>query len=180
MGFAVAAALAGGWLLLKRAPAAALAAACGFGVLAHAALFGGLAPSLTPSGPRATWPTTCAGRVWTRRPRGPVAYVGYAEPSAVFLDGARTEINATAQGGADAIAEGRPVVVDARQDAAFQLALAAKGVAGPAGRGGAGLQLLQGPADHAHDLPAGGAVTAILPRRGRMGPGRPKATGRIG
>ena len=128
VGFAVAAALAGGGLLLKGAPASALAVACGFGVLAHAALFGGLAPSLT-----SLWSSRNVADDLRRagldpKASGPVAYVGYAEPSAVFLDGARTDINATPQGGADAIAEGRPVVVDARQDAAFRFALAAKGV----------------------------------------------------
>lgn len=128
VGFALAAAIAGGWLLLKRASVAALAAACAFGVLAHAALFGGLVPSLRP-----LWSSRNVAQDLRRagldpKTSGPIAYVGYAEPSAVFLDGARTDIDAKPMGGADAIAAGHPVVVDSRQDAAFRLALAAKGV----------------------------------------------------
>src|SRR5262249_19848705 len=92
------------------------------------ALFGGLAPSLTP-----LWSSRNVAEELRRagldpKTAGPVAYVGYAEPSAVFLDGARTEINASPKGGADAIAAGHAVVVDSRQDTAFRFALAAKGV----------------------------------------------------
>ncbi len=130
VGFAVAAALAGGYLLMRRAAATALLVACGFGALAHAALFGGLAPDVKP-----LWSSRNVVRDLRRAgldpldPRtGPVAFVGWAEPSAVFLSGARTVLSSSPQAGADAIAQGHPAVIDSRQDGAFQQALAAKGV----------------------------------------------------
>ena len=58
---------------------------------------------------------------------GPVASAGYAEPSLVFALGARTE---TGDGrlAAQAIAEGRPAVVEASEEARFQVALRRRGV----------------------------------------------------
>jgi hypothetical protein len=57
---------------------------------------------------------------------GPVTVAGYAEPSIVFALGATTELGDPADA-ADAIDEGRPAVVEARQQAAFEKALAADG-----------------------------------------------------
>ena len=51
---------------------------------------------------------------------------GYAEPSLVFLLGSDTVLG-DAGDAADAIADGRPVIVEARQAGAFQVALTAKG-----------------------------------------------------
>jgi hypothetical protein len=56
-----------------------------------------------------------------------VAVTGYAEPSLVFALGAATELG-TPQNAADAIDEGRPAVVEQRQEAAFRQALAADGI----------------------------------------------------
>ena len=64
---------------------------------------------------------------------GPVTVVGYAEPSLVFLLGTGTEFGDVGDA-AEAISEGRPVAVEARQDAAFQQELASDGLkASPVG-----------------------------------------------
>ncbi|MDR3511867.1 MAG: glycosyltransferase family 39 protein [Caulobacteraceae bacterium] len=109
---------------------AVLAAAIALGIAAHAALAAGLAPRL--------------GDLWLSRrtmaaldhvrldPRGglipgPVAVVGYAEPSLVFSLGTETEF-AGIEDAAEAVSEGRPVVVEQRQDQAFRDELAADGL----------------------------------------------------
>jgi hypothetical protein len=55
-----------------------------------------------------------------------VTVAGYAEPSLVFALGAPTELG-SAEAAADAIDEGRPAVVEQRQERAFRQALAADG-----------------------------------------------------
>jgi 4-amino-4-deoxy-L-arabinose transferase-like glycosyltransferase len=130
IGLAVAAAVAGAVLLLRRFAASALLAVCGLGVLAHAALFAGLAAGLTP-----LWSSRNVLRTLDRNgldPRdpsspAPIAFVGYAEPSAVFLTQPKTVLGGPVDG-ARAIAAGHPAVVEARDDAAFRAALAAAGV----------------------------------------------------
>ncbi len=104
---------------------ASLAAAVG-----HGALAGGVLPSLRP-----LWLSTAAARVlaaagaspWQGVAPGPVTVAGYAEPSLVFLLGADTEL-AGPDEAADAIAEGRPAIVEGREDPAFRAALADQGV----------------------------------------------------
>jgi len=108
---------------------AALLAALGFGALAHGALAGGLAPSL-----KTLWVSQRAAEALAAAgidPRngvtpGPVAVAGYAEPSLVFLLGARTELT-DGPAAADAIADGRPAIVEAGEQAAFLAALKADG-----------------------------------------------------
>jgi 4-amino-4-deoxy-L-arabinose transferase-like glycosyltransferase len=108
---------------------AALLAALGLGALAHDALAGGLAPSL-----KSLWVSQRAAEALAAAgidPRngvtpGPVAVAGYAEPSLVFLLGARTELT-DGPAAADAIADGRPAIVEAREQAAFLAALKAEG-----------------------------------------------------
>lgn len=112
----------------------ALGAALAFGVAAHGAMAAGLAPKL--------------GQIWLSRrlvaaldylhldPRsglvpGPVTVVGYAEPSLVFGLGTDTEFGDVGDA-SDAISEGRPAVVDQKQDAAFQQELAADGLSATA------------------------------------------------
>jgi 4-amino-4-deoxy-L-arabinose transferase-like glycosyltransferase len=112
----------------------ALGAALAFGVAAHGALAAGLAPRL--------------GQLWLSRrliaaldwlhldPRaglvpGPVTVVGYAEPSLVFGLGTDTEFGDVGDA-ANAISEGRPAVVEQRQDPAFQRELAADGLSATA------------------------------------------------
>jgi len=108
---------------------AALLAALGLGALGHDALTGGLAPSLKP-----LWVSQRAAEALAAAgidPRngvtpGPVAVAGYAEPSLVFLLGARTELT-DGPAAADAIADGRPAIVEAREQGAFLAALKAEG-----------------------------------------------------
>jgi 4-amino-4-deoxy-L-arabinose transferase-like glycosyltransferase len=117
------------WLWRRQAmtamAAASLAAALGHGVLAGAVL-----PALHP-----LWLSAAAARAlaragdspWQGVVPGPVAVAGYAEPSLVFLLGADTEL-AGADEAAQAIGEGRPAIVEGREDDAFRLALAARRV----------------------------------------------------
>ncbi len=122
---------AGGAILLARreARAAALAASLA-GALGHGALAGGVLPALRP-----LWLSTEAARAlaaagaspWQGVVPGPVTVAGYAEPSLVFLLGADTEL-AGPDDAADAIAEGRPAIVEGRADPAFRAALADQSV----------------------------------------------------
>jgi 4-amino-4-deoxy-L-arabinose transferase-like glycosyltransferase len=108
----------------RRAATAALAASLAAAV-GHGVLFGGVAPFLHP-----LWLSSAAARALARAgasPRqgmvpGPVTVAGYAEPSLVFLLGADTEL-AGPEEAADAIVEGRPAIVEGRDDAAFRAAL---------------------------------------------------------
>jgi 4-amino-4-deoxy-L-arabinose transferase-like glycosyltransferase len=123
------------WMLRQRAGLAA-GLACGLGIVGHGLIVGALAPSLS-----GIWLSERVADGLARAnisPRqglanGPVAVTGYAEPSLVFALGAATELG-TPQNAADAIDEGRPAVVEQRQEAAFRQALAADGVGAlPAG-----------------------------------------------
>jgi len=119
----------GAVLLLRRQAGRAAAIACGLGILGHGVLAGALAPSLTR-----LWLSDQTADALARAgldPRegltpGPVTVAGYEEPSLVFALGAPTVLG-SAKDAADAIAQGRPAVVEARQDAAFQQALSAEG-----------------------------------------------------
>jgi len=57
---------------------------------------------------------------------GPIAVLGYAEPSLVFLLGTETQLIAPVDmdDAADAIGEGRPVAVDSKDEPAFLAQLA--------------------------------------------------------
>jgi 4-amino-4-deoxy-L-arabinose transferase-like glycosyltransferase len=120
----------GGAILLARRQAAAAALAASLaGALGHGALVGGVLPSLRP-----LWLSTAAARAlaragaspWQGVIPGPVTVAGYAEPSLVFLLGSDTEL-AGPDEAADAISEGRPAIVEGRDDAAFRAAAAAEG-----------------------------------------------------
>jgi len=116
------------WILRERAGLAA-GAACALGILGHGLVVGGLAPSLS-----GLWLSErvadglASAHISPRQglANGPVAVAGYAEPSLVFALGAATELG-TAENAADAIGEGRPAVVEGRQEPAFRRALAADG-----------------------------------------------------
>ncbi|MDB5481464.1 MAG: 4-amino-4-deoxy-L-arabinose transferase [Caulobacteraceae bacterium] len=124
------AASAGAVLLGRRRAAAAALAASVAGALGHGALVGGVLPSLRP-----LWLSTAAARdlagagasPWQGVVPGPVTVAGYAEPSLVFLLGADTEL-AGPDEAADAIAEGRPAIVEGRDEAAFRAALTEQGL----------------------------------------------------
>ncbi|MFT3996733.1 MAG: glycosyltransferase family 39 protein [Asticcacaulis sp.] len=59
---------------------------------------------------------------------GPVATLGYAEPSFVFAMGTKTELADTAEQAAAALKQGRPVCVESRHEAEFQRLLRADGL----------------------------------------------------
>ncbi|HWU49180.1 MAG TPA: glycosyltransferase family 39 protein, partial [Asticcacaulis sp.] len=101
------------------------------GVIAHLALVGLLA-QLQP-----LWVSKLMEQALVRShldPRGgivagPVAVLGYAEPSFVFAMGTNTELdNDDAKAAADALSDGRPVFVDSRFETAFQSAARAEGL----------------------------------------------------
>lgn len=109
---------------------AAALAACALAVAASGLTFGVLAPGI-----ERLWPTREVLAALERTgldPRrglaiGPVTSTGHAEPSLVFALGAATETG-DAAGAAAAIDEGRPAIVEAREDAAFRAAARGLGV----------------------------------------------------
>ena len=123
---ALAAGGAGAAGLLLQRPWAGAGAALALGAAAHAALAGLVLPELRP-----LWTSREAARAMARAgldPRngltpGPVAVAGYAEPSLVFALGTPTELAAPDEA-AQAVAEGRPALVEHRVDAPFRAALA--------------------------------------------------------
>jgi len=130
--FAALAALIGAFLLLHRAAVTAVLVAVVLGVVAHA----GLAGTIRQLKPLAVAPQlqTVLERadLHPRQGRpGPVAITGFHEPSFVFLTGRETELT-DAAGAARALAEGRPVIVEARDADAFSAAAAELGVTGRA------------------------------------------------
>jgi 4-amino-4-deoxy-L-arabinose transferase-like glycosyltransferase len=120
----------GAWIFWRAGSLAAVLTAGVIGVVAHGALAGGLVPALTP-----LWLSSQAARALSAahaNPRdgvvpGPVTVAGYAEPSLVFLLGADTELG-TAADAAEALGEGRPAIVEAREAGAFAAALKAQGL----------------------------------------------------
>ena len=109
----------------------AILAAMAFGVIGHAALAGTLrqlkplsvAPQLV-----ATLNRAGIHPAQGRTP-GPIAITGFHEPSFVFLTGRETQLT-DATGAAKALAEGRPAIVEARDDRSFRMALAELGTSG--------------------------------------------------
>ncbi len=132
------------WLLRREVSAGSdqgdwrwIALAGALGLMAHGALLGGLAPGLQP-----LWIADQVNALLVRThldPRdglvdGPVAVIGYAEPSLIFTLGTETQLGDASDGG-EAIAEGRPVLVEARAEAGFLAELAAEHLsATPAGQ----------------------------------------------
>jgi hypothetical protein len=104
----------------------ALAAASGLAIAAHGAAAGAAASAMKP-----LWLSPRVVAVLNRsglNPQdgltpGPVTVVGYSEPSLVFALGTETELG-DADLGAEAISEGRPVVVEQHDEAAFHKDLA--------------------------------------------------------
>ena len=121
-----AAGLVGGFLLVRRAPPVAVVAAVGLGLAGHAALAAGLAPRLNP-----LWISSRVERAMAKAQLlpeqgiadAPVTVAGYAEPSLVFALGTPTEL-AGSEDAAQAISENRPAVVEQREEANFEKALA--------------------------------------------------------
>jgi 4-amino-4-deoxy-L-arabinose transferase-like glycosyltransferase len=115
-----------GGVLLVRGPAmTALVASLALGLAGHGMLVAGLAPRLSP-----LWLSQRVETVLARArllPRqgitaGPIAVAGYAEPSLVFGVGTTTDLEGPIEA-ADALADNRPAIVEAREQAAFEAAL---------------------------------------------------------
>ncbi len=128
--FAILASLIGAFLMLHRAAMTAVIASIALGVVAHGALAG----TLRQLRPLAVAPQVekvlLAANLHPRQGRaGPVAVTGFHEPSLVFLTGRDTELT-DAAGAARALAEGRPVIVEARDADDFREASAQLGVTG--------------------------------------------------
>lgn len=119
------AALIGGFMLVNRAAVTAVIAAMIFGIIAHAGLTGtirqlrplSVSPELVKVMKKAGV-HPAQGRL-----PGPVAITTFHEPSFVFLTGKETQLT-DAQGAARALAEGRPAIVESRDEDAFRQALA--------------------------------------------------------
>ncbi len=127
---ALAAGLAGAWLMVRDETRPALASALALGMLAHAAVLAGLAPRLDPLWISArTERALATARLLPRQglADAPVAVAGFAEPSLVFALGTNTQLGGGAIA-AKAISEARPAVVEAREEPAFRAALARAGL----------------------------------------------------
>ena len=123
-GLALAAGVAGAILLARRHAVRALFVAGALGVAAHIALTAGLIPRLEPL--FLSRDVAQALDLAKLSPRsgapGPVAVTGYAEPSLIFQLGTTTELT-DGEGAAQAIAEGRPAVVEGREEKPFRAAM---------------------------------------------------------
>ncbi|MDZ4362743.1 glycosyltransferase family 39 protein [Brevundimonas sp.] len=130
---AAAAAAVGAFLLLNKEAVTAILASLVMGIVAHAALAGtirqlrplSIAPQLVRTLDQAGL-NPAQGRV-----PGPIAITTFHEPSFVFLTGRDTQLT-DAAGAARALAEGRPVIVEARDAEAFRTASSDLGVMGRA------------------------------------------------
>lgn len=129
-GLALLSAFVGAFFLIARASRTAFTAAAALGALSHGVLAAALLPSLQPLlvSPRLVEALDASGL----NPRsgvtpGPVALAGYAEPSAVFLLGTRTELG-DGLAAARAVAEGRPAFVGSGEAVRFHAELARLGV----------------------------------------------------
>lgn len=128
--FAILAGLIGAFLMLHRAAMTAVIASIALGVVAHGALAGTLRQLRPLSVAPQLEKVLLAANLHPRQGRaGPIAVTGFHEPSLVFLTGRDTELT-DAAGAARALAEGRPVIVEARDADAFRAATAELGVTG--------------------------------------------------
>jgi 4-amino-4-deoxy-L-arabinose transferase-like glycosyltransferase len=126
---ALAAGIAGAVLLLRHHSARALVTAGVLGVGAHIALTAGLIPHLEPlflskDVADALDRTRLSPRSGAA---GPVALTGYSEPSLIFQLGTATELT-DGEGAADAVSEGRPAVVEGREEKPFRDAMTTLGL----------------------------------------------------
>jgi 4-amino-4-deoxy-L-arabinose transferase-like glycosyltransferase len=132
-GLFVVAALAAIVLIFRKTETAtvtAVLAAGGVALLAHAAFFGQFAPRLEP-----LWPAKRVAMALERtglapqagRTPGPVEVDGYSEASLVFALGTRTGLGGP-DDAARALAEGRPAIVEKRDEKAFLAEMKADGV----------------------------------------------------
>ncbi len=127
---ALGAGIAGAVLLLRHHSARALITAGALGIGAHVALTAGLLPRLEPLFLSKDVADALDGAKLSPRSgaAGPVAVTGYSEPSLIFQLGTATELT-DGEGAAQAILEGRPAVVEGREEKPFRAALAQQGLA---------------------------------------------------
>nr|WP_295110713.1 glycosyltransferase family 39 protein [uncultured Caulobacter sp.] len=128
-GLSLAAGIAGAFLLLRRHSARALVTAGVLGVGAHVALTAGLIPRLEPLFLSKDVADALDSAKLSPRSgaAGPVALTGYSEPSLIFQLGTATELT-DGEGAADAVSEGRPAVVESREEKPFREAMTALGL----------------------------------------------------
>jgi len=128
---ALAVAIFAGWLFWRRHPRSAFGFLLAAGIVSHLGLIS-LVASLKPM-----WVSQNMARALTDAhldPRqglsaGPVAVLGYAEPSFVFIIGTQTKLlNEDAQGAVAALTDGQPLFVESRYEVPFQAAAKATGV----------------------------------------------------
>lgn len=119
------AALIGGFMLVNRAAVTAVLTAMIFGIIAHAGLTGTIRQlrPLSVSPELVKVMETAGVHPAQGRLSGPVAITTFHEPSFVFLTGKETQLT-DAAGAARALAEGRPAIVEARDEDAFRQAMA--------------------------------------------------------
>lgn len=120
---ALAVAIFAGWLFWRKHPRSGFGFLLAAGIVAHLS-FVSLAASLKP-----IWVSQELAQALTAAgldPRqglspGPVAVLGYAEPSFVFTMGTQTQLlNEDAKGAVAALTDGRPLYVESRYEQAFQ------------------------------------------------------------
>jgi hypothetical protein len=98
------------------------------GVGAHIALTAGLIPHLEPLFLSKDVADALDRTSFHRVPGpGPVALTGYSEPSLIFQLGTATELT-DGEGAADAVSEGRPAVVEGREEKPFRDAMTTLGL----------------------------------------------------
>lgn len=127
--FAFAAGISAAVLVARRHAVRALFVAGALGISAHIALTAGLIPRLEPLFlSRDLAQALNEARLSPRSGApGPVAVTGYAEPSLIFQLGTTTQLT-DGQGAADAIAEGRPAIVEGREEKPFRAAMGELGL----------------------------------------------------
>ncbi len=126
----LAAGVAGAVLIYRKDAVTAVLVAGLLGVLAHGAFFGQFGPRLEPFWPAARIDmalerTGLAPKVG--RTPGPVEVAGYSEASLVFKLGTRTGIGGP-EDAVRALAEGRPAIVEKREEKEFLALMKAQGV----------------------------------------------------
>ncbi len=128
---ALAVAVFAGWLFWQRHPRSAFGFLLAAGIVSHLGLVS-LVASLKPM-----WVSQNMAQALTNAhldPRqglspGPVAVLGYAEPSFVFAMGTQTQLlNDDAKGAVAALSGGQPLFVESRYEAPFQAAAKSVGV----------------------------------------------------
>jgi len=117
-------------LAWKREATTAVLAAGGIGILAHGMFFGQFGPRLEP-----LWPARRVEMALERtgldprsgRTPGPVEVAGYSEASLVFALGTHTGLGGP-EDAVRALAEGRPAIVEKREEAEFRSLMARRGL----------------------------------------------------